>query len=205
MAKIIGVTSIQSFAVAEDLTVQDNLTVVGSVLTSANVGAVAADAGVAAVEHGDEISHVTVLTLTDFEVSATEPNDEDLAVGATFYTMPNANVVIEHASFIGTFTKVGEATIADGEVAVGTLVGSTAVDTTGEVDAAAENVCGPSVLTTHEFDGEEATSAVSAPNLYLAAAEDNDLFLNVAATWPAVTPDGAVTFTGTITIKWRIV
>jgi hypothetical protein len=190
MARIIGET---------DLTHEDGA---GNIVTTSSVGTVAG-ATVVAEEHGDTLVHITKLTLTAFEVAAAEPDTEDLAVGAKFYTMPNADVVIEHASFYGTFTKAGEATIADGEVAIGTLVGSTAVDTTGEVDAAAENVCGPSVLTTHEFDGAEVTSAVSAPNLFLAAAADNELFLNVAATWPAVTPDGTVTFDGVITLKWR--
>lgn len=194
MARIIGET---------DVTNDDAL---GNQLTSVGVGTVGA-ATVVAEEHGDRMSHTTKLTCTALVVAVAEPDNADLAIGVKFYTLPAGAHLIESVSLIGSFLKPGEATIADGEIAIGTLIGSTAVDTTGEVDAAAENVLGPIVLSNSEFDGAAVFSAVSAPALYIATSGGlaHDLFLNVAATWPNVTPAEAdgVLFTGIITIKWR--
>lgn len=168
-------------------------------------GTVTTAATTAVTEAGSGGDHVTKLTFTNFVVHATEPDNADLAIGAKFYTLPAGAFLIESASLVGTVTKAGEATIADGEIGIGTLIGSTAVDTLGEVDAAAENVLGPIAVSNGEFDGAEVFAGVSSPDLYVAASGGvaRDLFLNIAATWPDVTPSGSIRFNGTITLKWR--
>lgn len=197
-------TTLAGLGVAQSFTQAQTF---ASILTSTNVGAVTTAATTTAEEHGDGFWHVTKLTMAAFVVNATEPDNEDLAVGAKFYTLPAGAVLIENSSLIGVFTKAGEATIADGEIAIGTLIGSTAVDTTGEVGAEAENVLGPIVVTTGEFDGAQVFAGVTAPLLYIATSGGlaHDLFLNVAATWPDVTPASTLRFTGVITLKWRII
>jgi hypothetical protein len=199
-----------TLAVSGNHNVTGDLAVTGTAtfsnaLTGEGVGTVTTVSTTAVEEHGDGLEHLTKLTFTAFVVHATEPDNEDLAVGAKFYTLPAGAFMIENASLIGSFLKTGEATIADGEVAIGTLIGSTAVDTTGEVDAAAENVLGPIVLSNTEFDGAAIVTGITAANLYIAAAGGlaRDLFLNIAATWPDVDPSGGITFTGVITLKWR--
>lgn len=166
-----------------------------------NVGA----ATVVAEEFGNAVERTTKLTLTNFVVNAAEPDNADLAIGALVYSLPGGALIIEHASFYGTVTKAGEATIGDGEIGLGTLVGSGAVDTLGEVDAAAENICGPTVITSGEFDGAQVYTGVSAPNLYVAPAGGvaHSVFLNIAATWPDVEPASTIRFNGVITLKWR--
>lgn len=162
-------------------------------------------ATVVATEHGNAVHHITKLELTDFVVNATEPDNGDFSIGALVYTLPAGAYVIEHASFHGSFLKAGEATIGDGEIGIGTLIGTGTEDALGDVGAAAENVCGPVTISNGEFDGAAVFAGVSAPNLYIAATGGlaRALFLNVAATWPNVTPAGGITFTGVITVAWR--
>ena len=149
-------------------------------------------------------SHTTVLTLADVELFATEPDAADLAGGALIFTLPTGAKLIESATFSVTVTKAGEATIADGEIALGTTVGSGADDALGDVDVACENIAGPVVVTSGEFDGAQVyeNSTVAHAPLYVAAADDHTVYLNVAATWPDVTPSGNVTADGTVVIKW---
>jgi hypothetical protein len=190
--------------VTDDLTVGDDLTVTGDIhgeiAVADNVGEGGTDVVVG--EYGDGINHTTVLTLVDFEVHATEPDNADLAVGGLLYTLPAGSVLVKNTYLNITVAKEGEPTIADGEIALGTTQGSTAVDTTGEVDAAAENLMTPIVLSTSEFDGAEVYEFQDVIDLFLAEAADKTVYLNIAATWPDVTPAGAILANGTVVIEW---
>jgi hypothetical protein len=199
------ITATGSATVGGTLDVTGAITAPGGITSVLGAGTVTTAATTVAEELGGGGSFATRLTFTDFVVAATEPDNADLAVGAKFYTVPAGAIVIDVASFYGTFTKAGEATIADGEIGIGTLIGSGAEDDLGTVGAAAENVCGPLVVTNGEFDGAQVYTAISAPALYIAPAAGlaHDLFLNVAATWPNVTPAGTLRFNGVITLKWR--
>jgi hypothetical protein len=184
--------------------VVDSITA-NTVITASQNGTVTTAATTTAVEHGSAVDHLTVLTLASFAVG-TSADTADLAIGASLYTFPAGAILVENATFTGTITAdTSEATIADGEIGLGTTVGSTAVDTLGEVDAAAENVLGPIVVTSGEFDGAEVFEGATASNLFIASGGDHAVFFNIAATWPNVTAAGAVTADGVVTLKWRTV
>jgi hypothetical protein len=185
-------------------------TFAGSALTTANVGTVTTGATTVAEEHGDGFYHFTKLTLTAFAVG-TSGDDADLAIGASLYTFPAGTILVENASLKGVLTVAGGATIADGEIGIGTVIGSTAVDTLGEVGATSENliegdvgvlssyVAGTGVIQIADLCG------LTAPPLVILTAGVHIIYLNVAATWPNLAAAAAVTFTGVVTLKWRII
>lgn len=186
-----------------DLVVGGNLTS-PAYLTDTDVGAVAGGT-VVAEEHGDGFWHYTKLTLTDFVANDAEPDNADLAIGELMYTFPAGAIMVEDTSMVVTVTKEGEATIADGEIGMGTTQGATAVDTLGEVAATAEDLHGPIVVTTGEFDGAAVWAGVTTASgpKYIAAAGAHTAYLNIAATWPDVEPAGEILVNGVVTIKWR--
>lgn len=197
MARIIGDT---------DLT-NDNQA--GAQLTSAGIGTVGA-ATVVAEEHGELLEHFTKLTLTSFVLKTTEPDNEDLAVGNKIYTFPAGTIHVLEASIVGTFDQASHGTITDGECGLGTVIGSTAVDTLGEVGATSENILegDVGVLSSYVLGTSVVQAAdrcgLTAQYLTILSAGVHDVFLNIAATWPNITPAAtAVVFTGVITIKWR--
>ena len=159
-------------------------------------------------EMGDGINHLTKLTLTAFAVG-TASDAADLAIGAKFYSFPAGTIMVENASIVGIFDQASHGTITDGEVGIGTVIGTGAVDTIGEVAATSENILwgDAGVLSTYVL-GTTVVQASSLANvgigtLTILSAGVHDAFLNIAATWPNIAAAEAVTFTGVITIKWR--
>lgn len=174
----------------------------GPLITTSTIGTVTTTATTSVAEYGDDVNHVTVLTLTDFAVG-TSGDNVALAIGASLYTLPAGDLVIENTSFTGTITASISDPTTTGEIGLGTTVGSGANATLGAVAAGAENILGPIVVTGGEFDGAEVFSGASAPTTFILAADGHVIYFNIAATWADVTAAGAVTATGTVTIKWR--
>lgn len=176
------------------------------VKTETNVGTVSGNC--VAEEHGDGVNHFTKLTLTAFAVG-TGDDALDKAIGAKCYTFPAGTILVGLASIKGIFDQASHGTITDGECGLGTVVGSTAVDTLGEVGATSENiiqgdagvlstyVLGTTVVEAADFGG------VSGGPFVILSAGVHDVFLNLAATWPNIAAPEAVTFTGVITIEWK--
>jgi hypothetical protein len=182
----------------------------GNRLTTGNVGTVTTGATTVAEEHGDGFWHITKLTCTAFAVG-TGADGADLAIGASLYTFPAGTIMVENASLVGIFDQASHGTITDGEVGIGTVIGSTAVDTIGEVAATSENILwgDAGVLSTYVL-GTTVVQASSLANvgigtLTILSAGVHIAYLNIAATWPNIAAAEAVTFTGVITLKWRII
>lgn len=180
---------------------------VSSGLTATNVGT--AGTLCVAEEHGDGVDHLTKLTLTAFAVGAGGDN-ADLAIGAVCYTFPAGAIAIEGASVKGIFDQASHGTITDGEVGLGTVVGSTAVDTIAEVGATSGDVMlgraiGSYVLGTTVFTGAGDPVTAGGVTVIASGASPRTVFLNLAATWPNIAAPEAVTFTGVVTIRWRII
>jgi hypothetical protein len=195
---------------AEQLTSTDDITNAGNLLTGGANGTVTTAATTVAEEHGDQLEHITKLTMTAFAVG-TSGDGAALALGAKFYTLPAGSYVIESASIAGGLTADISVTTDTPEVGIGTVVGSGVVATlsttmenvidggaagmTGDGDAIAPDVAG-----TAFYKGNLSTVR---PVIQAAGGLAHDLFLNVADTWANVAAAGPVTFTGVITLKWR--
>jgi hypothetical protein len=207
-AAVIGGT----LAVSGGLNVTGAIAGAAQATNTSGAGTVTTAATTTAEEFGDGVNHVTKLTLTAFSLGNGADN-ADLAIGAEVYTFPAGDLVIYDSSIRGAFTSLASVTtIADGEYGMGTLIGSTAVDTLAEVNAAAENIMTGQAVSTYAADG---TSVVvhstatgdtpSANGLVVLAASGlaHKLFLNFAATWPNSAAAAGFTFTGVITVRWR--
>ena len=188
-----------------------NQTFTGSILSGAGTGTVTTAATTTATEYGDGFWHITKLTMTAFAIGTSDDN-ASLAIGAKFYSLPAGAYVIEGAEILGGVTAAVSVTAQTPEVGIGTTVGTGVIanlSTTMEdiVDGGANGLIGgsntaPDVAGTTFAKG---TIATSKGGIYIAASggKARDLFLNVAVAWADVTAPGAVTFTGTITVKWR--
>lgn len=201
MARIIGET---------DITNDDST---GNILTSANVGTVTTSSTTVAQEHGDAIDHLTKLTMTNFAVGTSGDNG-NLAIGAKFYTWPTGfDILVLEATIDGGITAAISVTTDTPEVGIGTTTGTGSVavlSSTMEnivdggasgssVDAAA---IAPDVAGT-VFRKKSLTTVT--PIIKASGGASRDLYLNVADGWADVDAVGAVTFTGVVTLRWRIV
>jgi hypothetical protein len=181
-------------------------------LTATNLGTVTTSATTVAEEHGDGLAHVTKLTFTAFAVG-TSDNGAALASGAKFYTLPAGAIVVDGAAIVGSLTGAMTTKTDTPEVGIGTVIGSgvaATLSTTMEdiIDGGAAGLIGganvaPDVNGTTFAKGMLATSA---QGVYIATSggKSHDLFLNIADTWVAEAA-AAITFTGVITLKWRLV
>jgi hypothetical protein len=175
-------------------------------ITTSNVGTVGA-ATVVAVEYGNGIDHLTQLTLTAFQVG-TGADNADLALGGLIYTFPAGTIMVENSSIKGIFDQTSHGTITDGECGLGTVVGSTAVDTLGEVGATSENILQGDigVLSSYVLGTtvvQVAGVGVAGTALTILSAGVHTVYLNIAATWPNIASAETVKFTGVITLRWR--
>lgn len=184
----------------------------GNALTTTNVGTVTTAATTVAEEHGDGVEHLTKLTMTAFAVG-TSGDNAALGIGAKFYTFPAGTIEITAATIVGGLTAAISVTTDTPEVGIGTVIASGVVSvlsgtatfedvidgnssTTGG-DTVAPNVAGGAF-----YKGGGARLPVM---IKTSGGKARDLFLNCAVTWADVAAAGAVTFTGVITLKWRIV
>lgn len=188
-------------------TVNGAKTFTGNALTTTNVGTVTTGATTAAEEHGDPIEHLTKLTLTAFAMG-TSGDNASLALGAKFYTLPAGVIVVENATLTGTINAAISVQTNTPDISIGQIIGTGAQSVMSGVGATAENVLG-GIASASVNNGAVSASSVSGPGslipLIITAAGIHDLFLNCAAAWVDVAAAGAVTFTGVITLRWRLV
>ena len=183
-----------------------NLTT-ANLLTSTTIGTPGSNC--TAEEHGDAHHHVTKLTLTSFAVG-TGGDAVDKAIGAVCYTFPAGAIFVDGGSVEGIFDQPSHGIITDGEVGLGTVVGAGAVDTIAEVGATSGDVMLGRAIATYTLGTTRVTAGgnpVTAGGVTVIAtgASPRTVFLNLAATWPNIASAEAVTFTGTVTIRWRII
>lgn len=190
-----------------DVTDADGIVTVTKQLTSTTVGT--AGALCVAEEHGDGFNHITKLTLTAFAVG-TGADNANKAIGALCYTFPAGTIMVENASIKGIFDQPSHGTITAGECGLGTVVGSGANATLGAVGSTSENIIqgDTGVLSTYVLGTTVAqvsgVGVATGPTTILAAGV-HTVYLNLAAAWPDIASAEAVTFTGVVTIKWRII
>lgn len=172
------------------------LTLSGNLLTSDNVGAV--NTGVTAVEHGDGYNHTTVLTVSQAD-AVTVADNAALADGYLLYTLP-AGAIYVNSAYISMGVTLAEDTTATPEVGLGTLVGSGANATLGDVGAGAENILGPATADDCAGTAEVLTQSAA---LAVEAGDSHEVFFNLAATW-ADTAGADLTgdIAGTVVINW---
>jgi hypothetical protein len=175
-------------------------------LAPASFGTVTTGATTVAAEYGDAFSHVTRLTMTAFAMG-TSGDAAALALGAKFYTFPAGAVVVENASLAGTINAAISVQTDTPDVGIGTTVASGVQSVLSAVATTAENVLGgvtAASVNNGAVVGSSVTGAGSLIPLFITTAGSHDLFLNAAVTWANVAAAGAVTFTGVITIRWRM-
>lgn len=194
-------------------TLTGNQTIVGSQLTTSNVGTVTTAATTTAEEHGDGVWHITKLTMTAFAIG-TSGDNENLRVGAKFYTWPSGTVILcESVSIAGGITAAVSNTAQTPEVGIGSVQGTTAaatLSTTTEdyVDGGAAGGTGDAATVAPDVAGgafNKCNLSTVRPIVKASGGLSRDLYLNIAVAWADVTAAGAVTFTGTITLVWRII
>lgn len=157
------------------------------------------------------IDHMVTLTLTNFSLGTTG-DAAALAIGASLISFPTGTLV-NGESIVGTFSAVGNdytnvivfglgTTIASG--AVGVLSGTATFEA-----AMAGNTSGALAAS-----GANSVIAITAPgttgtagrNVRLATTTPGTaVFFNAAATWTNVAVAGALTFTGTVSVRARLV
>ena len=196
--------------VVDDATLDD--ITVGQVKTADNVGTVTTGATTTAVEYGWDNYHVTRLTMTAFAIG-TSGDNANLALGAKFYTFPAGAIMVDFTSLSGGVTCAISVTTDTPEIGIGTVVASGAAATlttatwenlvdggaagaTTDADAVLADVAGTAI--------QKANLSTIRPIIQASGGAARDLFLNIADGWADVTAAGACTFTGTITIGWRL-
>lgn len=198
-----GTVTASKATVVDSAGVLDNLGVTLLRSPAATVGT--AGTNVVAQEHGDGVFHYTKLTCTAFAVG-TGGDAEDLTIGGLVYTFPAGALMISDGSVKGVFDQASHGSISDGEVALGTVVGAGAEDTVetvgGEDLMVAQAISSVTLGTTVVTVGG---LAATAPKIIASGASPRTCYLNLAATWPNIAAPEAVTFTGVITLRWRII
>ena len=181
----------------------------GNSLTTTNVGTVTTASTTVAEEHGDAFYHITKLTLTNFAVG-TGGDSENLAIGAQVYAFPASGaIMVLDGSISGIFDQTSHGTISGGEVGLGTTTGTGAAATLSTTmenifDGGNGGVLSSYVLGTGVVNAG-GISGGSAGTLKIATGGTKTVFLNIAAAWPNIAAAEAVKFTGTVTLRWRII
>lgn len=157
------------------------------------------ESGVTDVHYGDGRSFTTIMTL-DTTLPAIA-GGAALAVGKKLLTFPNKPIWID-AAYINVALQQteGNVTADTPDLGLGTAIATGAVATLNGT-ATFENI-----LTGQTMDDCDGTSeqTMAVTDLFIAAATDNEVYLNVADTW-AADGEAAMGVTGTVTLKWSIV
>lgn len=206
LAAVAGVTpgtvTVSKAVVVDSAGVVDNLGVTLLRSPAATVGT--AGTNCVAEEHGDGLFHITKLTCTAFAVG-TGGDAADLGIGAVCYTLPAGAYAWLGGSIEGIFSQASAGVITGGEVGLGTVVASGAVAVLSGT-ATFENIMNGQAIATYTLGTTRVTAAgqPTAPNITTVAtgASPRTVFLNIAASWPNIASAEAVTFTGTVTIRW---
>ena len=158
------------------------------------------------IEYGNETYHVSSITVTG--VAYVIGDTAALGIGALIYTFPAGIVHVQVADCsVGLNLTTGTPTSDTPEIGLGTTIGSGANATLGAVDAAAENIAGPSacddIAGTAEAFNSLTAEGTKTNTLVIAAAADHTVYLNFADTWANV-DNTAATATGTVRLAWTL-
>lgn len=177
----------------------------GAKKNSANAGA--ASTGVTAVEYGDGVNHITVLTFSGLVVGT--PNaGNNLAIGVQIYEFP-AGVHKHEVSYANIGLLQGGNDTDQPDVGIGSVIGAGVVALLGGTATFEDYSTG--VTWTATCDGTlQAVGPVGATAGILTgislnkAADEKSVFLNVADGWHAgVTGD--LEATGTVVLEWSTI
>jgi len=197
-----AVTGITTLAMGGALTGTTTANMTGAITNTANAGT--AGTGIVAAEYGDGYNHVTVLTLTAFDLGAISGSGAH-STGAIIYTFPaGSHIHIGTSASIG-ITGVVEVAADTPELSIGSLIGSGENATLNAVGATAHDYLTVTAITnctgTAEVYGVQVAVAGALTGISMnVAASSKVLNLNVADTWAAASP--TVLATGTVTIFW---
>jgi len=147
----------------------------------------------------------SVFTLTAFSLG----NGGDaaaLGIGAKFFDFPAGNIWFQDASINGTFgTAVLYTNVLD--AGIGSVIASGVVSVLGGT-ATFEDFIGSlttAALPTATVAGVSGLAAADGiSNRLIASASAHTVHLNAAGTWTDIAAAGAVTFTGTIVLRWKL-
>jgi len=163
--------------------------------TDANVGT--AGTGVTAVELGDGMNHVTILTLTAAALTPTIPADAEGA-GVILYTFP-AGVYILTACHMDVTAFTADSATNAVDMGMGSLISSGDIATL--TTAAMEDcVTGQTVADISSPATEKSTIMTAGAPLLFEAGGSHVVHLNVAGTWNNTVATADVT--GTVTLYW---
>ena len=161
-------------------------------------GAVETTGAVTSVEKGDDINHISILTVTNLTV-VTPAGAANLAGGALVYTFPAGRVMIDKVYISIDLTTSGSTVTNDTpDLGIGTTVGSGAVAVLGGT-AAFENIL--TGQTVNDVDGTDEV-ATAASTLTIETADDHTVYLNCADGWAGAEATG-VQANGTIILVWK--
>ena len=163
--------------------------------TNANVGT--AGTGVTAIELGDGMNHVTILTLTAAALTPTIPADAEGA-GVILYTFP-AGVYILTACHMDVTAFTADSATNAVDMGMGSLISSGDIATL--TTAAMEDcVTGQTVADISSPATEKSTIMTAGAPLLFEAGGSHVVHLNVAGTWNNTVATADVT--GTVTLYW---
>lgn len=163
-------------------------------------------------EFFDGVMHTTKITLTDLPGFATD-DSAALASGVLLYTLPSGAQIVTDAVIAGGLTVAGTPTTDTPEIGLGTTTGTGAAATLSStmedyIDGGAAGLIGGTATAPNVAGGAIVKGMLSTSHsgVYVAASggKAKTVYLNVADSWADLTPnDAPVTFTGTVTMRWR--
>jgi hypothetical protein len=180
-------------------------------LTASSIGSVSGNT--VAEEHGDGVWHITKLTLTAFAVGTIADN-ASLGFGAKFYTFPAGTILVPEISMVGSLTGAVSVTAQAPECGIGSVIASGAVSVLSGTATFEDYIDGNASGGTN---GATTAPDIAGTTFYKMSRNDlsyiiktsggaaRDLFFNVAKAWSDVTATGALTYTGTIVIRWAVI
>jgi hypothetical protein len=185
---------VTSITVADDVTAD-------ALISSASLGT--AGTGVTAVHYGDGRDITTVLTFSGIAVGA-PAGGANLAIGALIYTFP-AGAHVHSVTYMSVALNGPAAIQADTpDIGIGSVIGSGVQALLSGVGATSEDYITGQTAADVNGTATVAMTAATAGALtgisLNAAASVKAVHLNVADGWAA--GGGAVTATGTVTLKW---
>ncbi len=175
--------------------------IVRSLTNTNNVGTITTTATTTAIEYGDGVNHVTVLTLTNFALGTIAGAAK--AFGAKVYSFPSG-VQLHEVSYFSLAIK-DPTTDNACVIGIGSVIGSGGVSVLNGTptfmdyvteQAATAKASSPTAVAIGPVG---ATAGILTGISLQTAASIKDIFVNCAGTW---TDTGSITCSGTLTIKW---
>lgn len=181
-----------------EITASTNAGVFFSEGASTGVNAGTAATGSTAVEEGDNVNHVTTLTI-DTTLGAIA-GGANLALGKLLYTFPAGAVVVKSAKLRVALTALDGNIDADTpDIGLGTVIASGAVAVLGGTTTFEDILTGQ---TAADCSGTATVKTVATTKV-IETADAHTVYLNVADGW-AAGGEAALPVTGTVTIEWTL-